>query len=438
MPLLACAFALIVFPLLTFISPPEQALQAAAARPEPRIFWPVMAMASVLLSIRYRSRLARLGWPPHIILLFAYLGLAGVSVIWAFNPSASFVRFVQQAMIVVAIVLPTMMAVREEGAIHGLFICFTLSLIINLFFVFDGSVTIVTYGSLGKIDIGYQGYFPGKNYLGECAAGALLLAFNETLYRGWRRALGIIVIILAVALIILSDSKTALGLAMIAPCLAGATLLIRKVTRLSPAIILLSIPLCYIVVSHVSNFTMDRVGFMLYGDSSFTGRTVIWDFVRTEIDRSPIVGWGYQSFWLAGSNAPSVLDAPGWVSMMPNSHNGYYDTLLETGYIGLTVILGFIVATLHGIGRIADRNPSRAWFLLSMALLIIIWNFLESLWMRGFEFLWVAFLIVAADVARYWLPVPLRRAVRSTTSPKPGSAGPFPTAQTSQLHMRTS
>jgi len=40
--------------------------------------------------------------------------------------------------------------------------------------------------------------------------------------------------------------------------------------------------------------------------------------------------------------------------------------------------------------------------MLSLGLFIILSNYLESLWMRGFEFLWVVFLIIAAEAARYW------------------------------------
>src|SRR5439155_15785538 len=128
-------------------------------------------------------------------------------------------------------------------------------------------------------------------------------------------------------LLFLSDSKTAFGLALICPFLAGLTLIARKITRISPAIILLSIPLCYALLSSVSNFNIERISYMLYGDSSLTGRTVIWDFANYEIGRSPLVGWGYQSFWLV-PDSPAVVDAPGWVKMMPNAHNGYYDTML--------------------------------------------------------------------------------------------------------------
>jgi len=263
-PIAACVFALIVSPLLIFYTPSDsEAVLNAVARPENRIFWPAIFGISVALAVQHPSRLAKLIWPPNIISLLAYLAFAGASVLWAFSPVNSFVRFVQQVMIGISIVLPAMLAARTADIMRGLFLCFAFALILNLLFVLDGSATIVSYGSRGLVDIGYQGYFGGKNYLGECAAVALLLSLHEILYRGWRRVLGIIVIVVAILLVFLSDSKTALGLAIICPVLAGLTLIIRKVTRISPAIILLCLPLCYIVLSHVSNFNIYRISYMV-------------------------------------------------------------------------------------------------------------------------------------------------------------------------------
>ena len=65
--------------------------------------------------------------------------------------------------------------------------------------------------------------------------------------------------------------------------------------------------------------------------------------------------------------------------MMPNGHNGYYDTMLDLGYVGLAFLLVFIIATLHGIGRVADRDPARAWLVLSLALFVILYNFLGEI-----------------------------------------------------------
>jgi exopolysaccharide production protein ExoQ len=311
-------------------------------------------------------------------------------------------------MIVTSIVLPGMLAARTADMMRGLFLCFAFASILNVFFVLGNPPSIV------KMYDGYPGYFLGKNYLGEFSAIAFLLSLHEMLYPGRRRALGIIVVVIAASLLFLSNSKTAFGLALVAPFLAKLTLITGKRMRISPAIVLLSIPFCYAILSSVSNFNMNRVSYMLYGDSTFTGRQIIWDFANYEIGRKPLLGWGYQSFWLVGPDAPSVVEAPGWVKIMPNAHNGYVDTKLEMGYVGFALLVIFIIATLHAIGRVADRDPARAWLVLSLALFIIIYNGFESTWMRGFEFLWVVFVIVAAEIGRYW-PA-LRRDRRSQQS----------------------
>ncbi len=191
-------------------------------------------------------------------------------------------------------------------------------------------------------------------------------------------------------------------------------------TRISPAILVLSFVFCYAVLATITGISTNRLSYMLYGDSTFTGRSIIWDFAHVEIARRPLLGWGYQSFWLVGPDAPSVVDAPGWVKDMPNAHNGYLDTILEMGYVGLLLLVAFIAATLHAIGRMADRDFVRAWLILSLAFLIIITNGLESLWMRGFEMLWIVFLILAAEVGRNWRPLlSSRPAFRTTKGPRP-------------------
>ena len=79
---------------------------------------------------------------------------------------------------------------------------------------------------------GYTGYFQGKNYMGGFAGVALLLSLHEVLYPGRRRAFGAIIGVLALVLLVLSNSKTALGLAFIAPLLAAFAVAARKMRRL--------------------------------------------------------------------------------------------------------------------------------------------------------------------------------------------------------------
>jgi exopolysaccharide production protein ExoQ len=403
-PILACAYPTIVGPLIYFTFPPAAGLQGLMeSRTEQRIFWPAMAAISVVLIVRNYSRLGRFIWPPHIIYLFVYVAFAGASVLWAFRPQLSFIRFVQEVMVIISIILPAMLAVRSADIMRGLFLCFALAAILNVFFVFGNSPALVA------ILKGYPGYFTGKNLLGEFAAIAFLLSLHEVFQRGLRRALGIIIIIIDTLLLFWANSKTAFALALVVPFLAGLILFAARRMRISPAIILFSVPLCYVVLSSVSGFhIMDRASYILYGDPTFTGRSVIWDFALNEIARRPLLGWGYQSFWLVGPDAPSVVDAPGWVKSMPNAHNGYYDTMLEMGYVGYALLLAFIITTLHAIGRVSVRDPTRAWLLFSLALYVIIHNGLESTWMRAFDLMWVVFAIVAAETGRQLQPLTLR------------------------------
>lgn len=406
-PILACVFALIISPLLAYFTPMNrQAVYNGDAGLDNRIFWPALAAISILLALQNDSRRDKFTWPPHIICLLAYLSFAGASVLWAFSPASSLVRFVQQVMIITSIVLPATLAARTADMMRGLFLCFAFALIVNVFFVLQGSADTF---NCNATQFCQEGYFEGKNYLGECAAAAFLLSLHEIVQRDWRRALGIVVAALAIVLVFLSDSKTALGLIILSPLLAQLTLTVRKITRISPAIILLSLPFCYTIISMLSHVDlMNRMAYYLYHDSTLTGRTIIWDFVQYEIGQRPLLGWGYQSFWLVPGSPSSA--APGWVKLMPNSHNGYYDTTLELGRVGLTFLYVFIIATLHAVGRVANRDPARARLLLSLVLFFIMWNYFESLWMRGYEFMWIMFLIATAEIGRYWQPSPLRRA----------------------------
>jgi exopolysaccharide production protein ExoQ len=401
-PILVCAYVAIVSPLLMFAPSPKYLSLAVlmAPHPENKIFWPALAAISLVLAVPNSSRLARLTLPPNIICLLAYLALAGASVLWAFKPEFSFARFMLQVMIVTSIVLPAMLAGRTVDMMYGVFLCFAFALILNVFFVLGQDPAIYNNET-----IGYRGYFPDKNDLGQCVAIAFLLSLHEILYPGLRRALGIIIIVIAAWLIFLSMSKTSLAMGLIAPLLAGFTLIASKKMRISPAIVLLPIPICYEVLSRVPGLNIiNRLSWYLFKNYTLSDRIFIWDFANHEIGRRPLLGWGYQSFWLVGPDAPSVVDAPGWIKVMPHAHNGYLDTQLEMGYVGLALLIIFIIATVHAIGRVADRDFARAWLLLSLTLLVILTNTLESTWMRGMNMTWVIFAIVAAEIARYWQP----------------------------------
>ena len=363
-----------------------------------RLFWPVMAAMTAFFAIR---RWSRLTFPPHLTYLFLHLALAGLSVVWAFKTDLSLVRFAQQAMIITVIVIPAMLAARTADLMRGIFLCFAFAIVLNLFFVLNQQPLIMANNRTT-----YIGFYIFKNYLGQCAAVGLLLSLHEILYRGWRRVFAVTILGISTYLLVAADSKGSLGQAILAPALAGVTLVIARKMRISPALVLLPIPIFYTALSYAVGNLINRISWYLFGNFDLSGRMAIWDFANFEIARKPLLGWGYQSFWLVGPDAPSVIEAPGWVKNMPNAHNGYLDTMMDQGYVGLVTLVIFLFATIHAIGRVADRDLARAWLLLTLALFIMLINFLESGWMHGMDILWLIFLIVVAETGRYWRPLP--------------------------------
>jgi len=370
-----------------------------ADRVENKIFWPLVTVIALgCWALRNRSRVT---WPPHIKWLAAYLVFAGASIMWALNPEISFSRFSSEMMLLISIILPAMLAGRTADMMRGVFFCFVFGSILNAVLILGGYSTELMVGSG---DAGYPGYFPDKNALGQFAAFAIVLSLYEIFHPGWRRALGLIVLVTGTYLIFAGQSKAALGCVVLAVILARLVLFIGKKMRVSPAIVLLPLPICYAVLSRIVGNLVNRISWQVYHNYNLSARTDIWDFVNFEIAKRPIFGWGYRSFWLVGPDSPSQVDAGGWVRVMPEAHNGYLDTILDTGYIGLVLFLVFIFTTLHAIGRVADRDPARGWLLLSIALFIILVNFLESGWMRGADGLWLMFVVVVAEAGRYWQP----------------------------------
>ena len=143
--IIVCAYVEIIFPLVLYAEArpaagpggswtKAQAEILNAPNLAHRIVWPILAAVSIILAVRNRSRITL---PPHLICLFAYLAFAGASILWAFKPEYSSTRFFQQATMIISIVLPALLAARTVDMMRGLFLCYFLALIVNLFFVLD-------------------------------------------------------------------------------------------------------------------------------------------------------------------------------------------------------------------------------------------------------------------------------------------------------------
>lgn len=375
MPAFAIFYVLLILPFL-----PDD----GKGRVENILFWPLMAILALTLFLKDRAR-ADYGFfrSLPIASLLAYLAFSALSVTWAYSPDLSFSRLIVQALALVVILLPNAMRGRAKTAMPGVYLCLVAAIAVSSVFV------LTTPPS----PIGHPGYFTHKQELGLLAAIGIITSGYELLQGGWRRVVAVITMGVAFWLVVESESKSALAFAVFSLGCSWVILLVCKMTRLTPAIIVGTVVIASMFVSN----PIERLGYRIYGDASLTGRTGIWAYIDYQISHRPWFGWGFHSYYFV-PNSPHI-HAPGYVREMPSSHSGYMELKLETGRIGYWIFLISIYASLHLLERVRRIDPVRAWFFLSFQLFAILINLTDSGWFI-LSALWMLYALVVAESVR--------------------------------------
>ena len=83
-------------------------------------------------------------------------------------------------------------------------------------------------------------------------------------------------------------------------------------------------------------------------DLTLTGRNEVWTDVL-EMKTDPLIGTGFESFWL-GKRLEAMWEKHWW---QPNqAHNGYIETYINLGFLGLFFLCGIILSSFRNIRRI--------------------------------------------------------------------------------------
>ncbi len=129
--------------------------------------------------------------------------------------------------------------------------------------------------------------------------------------------------------------------------------------------------------------------------TGFTGRTGLWTALLG-LHTNPIVGTGFESFWLG--ERPQQLE--GIFFFIPNeAHNGYLETYLNLGSIGVLLMIGLFVATFWKIRLQLFRNFEMGRYRLGFLAAVVLYNWTEA-GFRTVTPLWFAFYLIAMDYPR--------------------------------------
>lgn len=131
-------------------------------------------------------------------------------------------------------------------------------------------------------------------------------------------------------------------------------------------------------------------------DSSLTDRTIIWK-TALEMHTNPILGTGYESFWLG----PRLQDF--WQRSSLNvteAHNGFLEVYLNLGLVGVFLLGVFLIAAYWNIWRNLKLSSSLASLGLAMWTITLFYNMTEAAALKG-NLTWIIFLIVAITVPNF-------------------------------------
>jgi O-antigen ligase len=134
---------------------------------------------------------------------------------------------------------------------------------------------------------------------------------------------------------------------------------------------------------------------ILHKDSTLTDRTLLWaDIFKVQFN--PILGTGFESFWL-GDRLTELHAGRRW---QPNeAHNGYLETYINLGLVGLSLLVGMLIATFSKVRLALLRDFQFGRFRLAFFVAVVLYNLAEVSF-RGPHPLWLVFYIIAFDFPR--------------------------------------
>ena len=250
----------------------------------------------------------------------------------------------------------------------------------------------------------YSGVTTGKNMLGVLCLVSGLFFFWDTVTR-WcdrkerqtRRIILVNLAFIAMTLWLLEMSNSATSrICLVIGCLVIAAAHSKSVQR-RPALLTALIPIgiCgYLVLAFGFGVDINALVAAAVGrDPTLTDRTKIWSFLLS-MKTSPLVGTGYESFWLGPRLQWFWQNAD--LGHINEAHNGYLEVYLNLGIIGLSLLGCFLIASYRTICRELESFSSLASLSLAMWTVLLFYSVTEAGFRSGL--MWLTFLAGAVVV----------------------------------------
>src|SRR6266700_376609 len=156
------------------------------------------------------------------------------------------------------------------------------------------------------------------------------------------------------------------------------------------------VALALLVAAQLAFGISGRMSENLGRGSELSGRTLLWARLL-QMNTNPILGTGFESFWL-GEGPERALG--GLFFFIPNeAHNGYLETYLTLGLVGVFLMVGLFVATFRKIRLDLFQNFEWGRYRLGFLAALVLYNWTEAAF-KTLNPLWFVFYLIAMDYPR--------------------------------------
>jgi len=359
----------------------------------------VLSLAILLMrSFKWGSFVAR------NFFLAAFLLFALTSVMWSDFPFVAFKRWFRDLgdyLVILLVVSDPHPVEAVRTLLRRLcFLFIPLSILLVKYFPYIGKQYEFWSGNNM-----FVGAATSKNMLGVACLVSGIYFFWDTLSRwpnrrerGVKPSLLVNLVLFAMTLYLLNLSNSATSKVCLAlGCLVVAAANVRLMKR-HPGILKVSIPIglfAYMILQFGFGINGEIAG-MVGRNANLTGRTDLWQFLLS-MHTNPALGTGYESFWLGPRLAAVWTRFVG--SGINEAHNGYLETYINLGFIGLMLLSVFLIASYRNIGRALSAGFSLGSLSLALWTVLLFYNVTESAF-RGSQLMWVVFLLGAIAVSQ--------------------------------------
>lgn len=334
-----------------------------------------------------------------LCLFFTY---CGISILWSDFPFVSFKRYVKGIgnliMVLVVLTEPDPVEAVKRMFRRCAYVLIPLSVLFIKYYPHLGRIYHRYSGGLS-----FTGVTTNKNSLGQlCLVCGLFFFWN--IVSVWRNKnisfekkevlVQILIFIMILLLLIKTNSATSLLCFIVGSCtfIVIGMSVFRKNGKYIVLISLCFLPFLLLGFDFLLSLAVDSTGH----SETFWGRVSFWPELIDLMGASPLIGTGYDSFWL-GDRMERLWDKYWW--RPTEAHNGYVETFLELGLIGLFLLIGVIIVAYRNICRELMFDFDYGRFRLALLVIALFFNVTESAF-KGLHLIWFIFVLIAVDCPR--------------------------------------